>query len=150
MLRPMVNRLVFSGTHLDPHVQIFCYCQTVAGLLMWGTFSEERTFLTNIFILVSEYLRIFYYIFLSQILYFPKPEGPGLRIYVPQEQGGPVIHPSTGSAWDSSQSRVTTDGQSSSLSWYQKHICGPCADFITVRFEVFFIWGALSDERTGL
>jgi hypothetical protein len=29
-------------------------------------------------------------------LRLPKPEGPGSRIYIPQEQGGPVIPPGTG------------------------------------------------------
>jgi hypothetical protein len=29
-------------------------------------------------------------------LRLPQPGGPGSRIYIPQEQGGPVIHPGTG------------------------------------------------------
>jgi hypothetical protein len=29
-------------------------------------------------------------------LRLPKPGGPGPRIYIPQEQGGPVIPPGTG------------------------------------------------------
>jgi hypothetical protein len=33
---------------------------------------------------------------LSQSLRLPQPGGPGHRIYIPQEQGGPVIPPGTG------------------------------------------------------
>jgi hypothetical protein len=40
----------------------------------------------------------------------PQPGGPGPRIYIPQEQGGPVIPPGTGFA--QSQSHIATDGRS--------------------------------------
>jgi hypothetical protein len=36
------------------------------------------------------------HILLSQFLRLPEPGGPGPRIYIPKEQGGPVIPPSTG------------------------------------------------------
>jgi hypothetical protein len=36
------------------------------------------------------------HISLSQFFNLPQPEGPGPRIYIPQEQGGPVIPPGTG------------------------------------------------------
>jgi hypothetical protein len=36
------------------------------------------------------------HILLSQFLRLPQPGGPGPRIYIPQEQGGPVIPPGTG------------------------------------------------------
>jgi hypothetical protein len=36
------------------------------------------------------------HILLSQFLRPPQPGGPGPRIYIPQEQGGPVISPGTG------------------------------------------------------
>jgi hypothetical protein len=36
------------------------------------------------------------HILLSQIRDFPKPAGPGLRIYIPQELGAPLIPPGTG------------------------------------------------------
>jgi hypothetical protein len=56
-----------------------------------------------------------------------------------------------------SESYVTTDGQSASLSWYKALIHGlrPDFDFRTeygIRLTVTFLipWGALSDERTGL
>jgi hypothetical protein len=36
------------------------------------------------------------HILLSQFLRLPQPGGPGPCIYIPQEQGGPVIPPGTG------------------------------------------------------
>jgi hypothetical protein len=36
------------------------------------------------------------HILLSQFLRVPQPGGPSPRIYIPQEQGGPVIPPGTG------------------------------------------------------
>jgi hypothetical protein len=56
-----------------------------------------------------------------------------------------------------SESYVTTDGQSASLSWYKTPIRGLRPDFYfrteyRIRLTVTFLipWGALSDERTGL
>jgi hypothetical protein len=50
-----------------------------------------------------------------------------------------------------SQSYVTTDGQSASLSWFQAPIWGLLPDLCyCLTFEVFLMWGALSDERMGL
>jgi hypothetical protein len=56
-----------------------------------------------------------------------------------------------------SESYVTTDGQSASLSWYKAPIRGLRPDFYFrpeygIRQTVTFLipWGALSDERTGL
>jgi hypothetical protein len=49
-----------------------------------------------------------------------------------------------------SQSFVTTDSQSASLSWYQAPIWGLRPDFYYVRqLRVCLCGGALSDERTG-
>jgi hypothetical protein len=36
------------------------------------------------------------HILLSQIQYFPQHEGPGPRIYIPQEDGDSVMPPGTG------------------------------------------------------
>jgi hypothetical protein len=56
-----------------------------------------------------------------------------------------------------SESYVTTDGQSASLSWYKAPIRGLRPDFYCrtdygIRLIVTFLipWGALSDERMGL
>jgi hypothetical protein len=50
-----------------------------------------------------------------------------------------------------SHSYVTTDGQSASLSWNKAPIWGlrPDLDYC-LTFAGLLIWGALSDERTGL
>jgi hypothetical protein len=49
-----------------------------------------------------------------------QPRGPGPRIYILHEQGGPVISPGT-----QSQSYITTDSQSASLSSCQAPIWDP-------------------------
>jgi hypothetical protein len=56
-----------------------------------------------------------------------------------------------------SESYVTTDGQSASLSWYKAPIRGLRPEFYCrtdygIRLTVTFLipWGAISDERTGL
>jgi hypothetical protein len=50
-----------------------------------------------------------------------------------------------------SQSYVTTDGQSASLFWWQIPISGPRPDFYYCQTVAgLLMWGALSDERTGL
>jgi hypothetical protein len=45
MLRLTVSRPVFLGikTTSGAYDHIFFYCQTAAGLLMWGALSDERT-----------------------------------------------------------------------------------------------------------
>jgi hypothetical protein len=49
------------------------------------------------------------------------------------------------------QSHVTTDGQSASLSWCQAPIWGQRADlYYCLPVAELLMWGALSDERTGL
>jgi hypothetical protein len=50
-----------------------------------------------------------------------------------------------------SQSYVTTDGQSVSLPWCQAPTWGSRPDcYYCQTLDDFFIWGALSDERTGM
>jgi hypothetical protein len=50
-----------------------------------------------------------------------------------------------------SQSRVTTDGQSASLSWNKAPIWDLRPDFYYCQTVAgLLVWGALSDERTGL
>jgi hypothetical protein len=49
------------------------------------------------------------------------------------------------------ESYIATDGQSASLSWCQTPIWGLRLDFYYCQtIAGLFIWGALSDERTGL
>jgi hypothetical protein len=81
----------------------FYYCQTVAGLLMWGALSDERTCLSFIIAAGPRQLShsrvrvprdtLSYFTVSDSIL--PKPGGPGPRIYIPQEQGIQFIPPGT-------------------------------------------------------
>jgi hypothetical protein len=79
----------------------FYYCQTVAGLLLWGAHYDEGTGLS--FTTVAgprqcshSLVRVLrnswpYFSVLDSRL--PQTGGPGPRIYIPQEQGGTVIPP---------------------------------------------------------
>jgi hypothetical protein len=82
----------------------FHHSQTDAGLLMWGAFCDERTSLSftiaagprqgsHCRVRVPRYS--WPYVTVSDMR-FPKPGGSGPRIYIPQEQGAPVITPGTG------------------------------------------------------
>jgi hypothetical protein len=73
--------------------------QTIAGLFIWGTLSDERTDLyfsvqmllglAKAVTLGSEFRRTQDHILLSH-LRLPQPGGPGPLIYISQEQCGPV------------------------------------------------------------
>jgi hypothetical protein len=82
----------------------FYYCQTVACLLMWGAFSDERTGLSftiaagprqrcHSWVQVPRDSWPYFTVSDSRL---PQPGGPGSRIYIPQEEGDPVIPPGTG------------------------------------------------------
>jgi hypothetical protein len=82
------------------------------------------------------------------------PQALGSRFvasYYSQGYGGgirPRLH--TG-CQSQSQSYVTTDGQSASLSWWEAPIWGLGPNFYYCQTVAdLFMWGALSDERTGL
>jgi hypothetical protein len=97
-----------------------------------------------------------------------QPQGPGPRIYIPQEPGGPVIPPSTGFPFrrllrlaglrrsffffSLSLSLMLRPTVSRPVCLGIKHPFGAYEQiFITcVTVTVLFLWGALSDERTGL
>jgi hypothetical protein len=83
----------------------FYYCHTVAYLLMWGALADERTCLpftidagprqrSHSWVRVLWDSWPYFTVSVSRI---PQPGGPGPRIYIPQEEGGPVIPPGTGS-----------------------------------------------------
>jgi hypothetical protein len=58
---------------------------------------------------------------------------------------------STSATQSQSQNYVTTDGQSTSLSWCQAPICGLRPDFSYCQTVAgLLMWGALSDERNSL
>jgi hypothetical protein len=80
------------------------YCQRVAGLLIWGALSDERTGLP--FTIAAgprqrSHSRVWVprdswaYSTVSD-LRFPQPGGSRPRIYIPQEQDSPVISPGNG------------------------------------------------------
>jgi hypothetical protein len=82
----------------------FYYCQTVAVMPMWGALADERTRLS--FTMAAglrqrshsrvRVPRDSWPYFTVSDSRLPQPGGPGPRIYIPQEQGGPVITPGTG------------------------------------------------------
>jgi hypothetical protein len=104
MLRPTVSRPVLvSSTHLGPRPDSYC-CQTRAGLSMWGPLSEERTGLSFTIangprqrahsrVRVPRESWLYFTVSDSRL---PQPWGTGPCIYIPQEQGGPLISPGTG------------------------------------------------------
>jgi hypothetical protein len=78
--------------------------QSVASLLMWGVLSNERTYLSftvaagprqcsHYLVRVPQDSRPYITVSYSRL---SQSGGPGSRIYIPQEQGGPVIAPGTG------------------------------------------------------
>jgi hypothetical protein len=67
------------------------YCHTFAGLLPWDVLSNERTGLSFIIVAGPRH-RSHSRVSDSRL---PQLGGPDPRIYIPQEQGGPVISPST-------------------------------------------------------
>jgi hypothetical protein len=82
----------------------FYFYQRVAGLLMWGALSDEKTGLSFTIsagsrqhshsrVRVSRDSWPYFTVSGSRL---PQPGGTGPRIYIPQEQGGPVIPPGTG------------------------------------------------------
>jgi hypothetical protein len=60
-------------------------------VLIWGALSDERTGLS--FTMYNVQYTIY---FTVSDLRLPQSGGPGLCIYIPQDQGGPVIPPGTG------------------------------------------------------
>jgi hypothetical protein len=82
----------------------FYFCQTVAGLLMWGALSDERMGLPftiaagprqryHSWVRVPRDSWSYFTVSGSRL---PQPREPGPCIYIPQEHGGPVIPPGTG------------------------------------------------------
>jgi hypothetical protein len=67
---------------------------------MWGALSDERTGLSFTIAVGTRHSRVRVprdtspYFTVSDSR-FPQPGGPGFRIYIPQEQGSPVIPPGT-------------------------------------------------------
>jgi hypothetical protein len=85
------------------YVQIFFPVLPIAGFFLCGALSEERMDLQFTRTIASRPCQSSRsrvpqnsdHILLSHLT-LPQPGGPGSRIYIPQEQGGPVISPDTG------------------------------------------------------
>jgi hypothetical protein len=104
---------------------------------MWGAHSDERSTLllglARAVILGSKSRETRYH--LPSQMWLPQSGGPGSSIYFPRERGDPIISPITGSV-EISQSYLTTDGQSASLSWGQATI--KARDKFFFLLEIFF------------
>jgi hypothetical protein len=110
ILRPTVSRPVRlgarhpSGTRdqffflLEIFFRQLQVCYFVAPSLMRGRVCTWLLLLglASAVPLGSESRRTQDHVLLSQFLRLPQPGGPGPRIYIPQEQGGPVIPAGTG------------------------------------------------------
>jgi hypothetical protein len=131
-IRPTICRPVCLGVkHQFGTKTRFFFCLIVAGLLIWGTFSEERKGLSftmyNIFI---------FYMSLHECIY---------TIYTR------LLSVQTLSIWGQSQSYDTTDGQWASLFWNKAPIWSLRPDlYYCLAVASLLMCGALSDERTGL
>jgi hypothetical protein len=155
MLRPSVslsrNKAPISGLRPD-----FYYCQTVAGLFMWGALSDEGMGLSLLalpraVIFGSESRGSRDHILLSEIWDFPFRRLLELarlrcRYSTPPPHGKDFCVVSS-----RVESYVTTDGQSTSMSWNKAPLWGLGPDFHYCQTVAgFMIWGALFDEGTGL
>jgi hypothetical protein len=97
----------------------FCYCKTVANLLMWDALSDERMRLP-FKVAAATRQRSHSLVRVPRDSWLPQPGGSCPRIYIHQEQGGPVKPPGTGSNPCQNQSHFTAGGLPPiSSSWRQ-------------------------------
>jgi hypothetical protein len=84
----------------DPRAD-FYYCQTVAGLMMWGTLSDRMGLSFTIAAGPHQWSHSLVSVPWDSWSYFTnlrltQPERPGALTHIPREQGGPVIPAGTG------------------------------------------------------
>jgi hypothetical protein len=135
----------------------------ICGLVSVGrpVWREDGSAICNVITQWSESRRTRNHTLLSH-LRLPQPGGPGSRIYIPQEQGGPVIP--LGTVLSESRVRVTlwltvSQSVSQSVSQYVlassplcEHLTRYCFLFkcLGLEFVVLSLWGAHSDEMPCL
>jgi hypothetical protein len=125
---PSVSQYVLvSGTLVGLATRYYflpeCFCLVFVGPPFW---LEEGSAICSVITQWSEPLRTCNYTLLSHLRLL-QPGGPGSHIYIPQEQGGPIIPRGTGFGGHPSQSQnhITTDGQSVIMSRYRAN-SGTC------------------------
>jgi hypothetical protein len=81
---------------------------------------------------------------LNSLLQLPTPELDSVFLTT-------ASYLNSNSSQSQGQNYVTADGQSASLSWFQAHVWDLRPDFyFCLTAADLLMWGALSDERTGL
>jgi hypothetical protein len=140
ILRPTVSQPVLLISDFNFLCLTITFFPLHVGRPLW---QEDGSVICSAITHWLESRRTHNHILLSH-LRLPQPGGPGSCIYIPQEQGGPVIPPGTGfhlclllrlaRLWwrysnpsphraelCPSQSHVTTDSQSVTMSWRRVH-----------------------------
>jgi hypothetical protein len=113
-------------------------CLVSAGRPLWR---EDGSTICSVITQWSESRRTRNHILLSH-LRLPQPGGPGSRIYIPQEPGGPVTLPGTEFSHCRSRSYFTSDSQSANMSWYRVPLWDLWQDIISCRNVA--VWNLLS------
>jgi hypothetical protein len=99
--RSVSQYVLVSSTLVGPATRYYflseCWCLKFAVLFLWGALSDERTgsAICSVITHWSKFHRTRNHTLLPH-LRLPQPGGPGSHLHIPQEQGGPVIHPCSG------------------------------------------------------
>jgi hypothetical protein len=144
------NKAPICGLRPDLH-----YCQTVAGLLMWGALSDRRTVVVYKCCWPRQRSQSRARVPWDSWTYCTVSDSrlPFSSPSTTRRATVEVFDPaSTRALWIcQSQSYVTTDGQSAIVSWYEAPMWGLRPDIYFCQIIAGLLTcGALSDERTGL
>jgi hypothetical protein len=94
--RPSIGLSVWCQAPIWGPIPDFCSFKTVAGLLMWGVLSYNCCWFSPVQSFSGPRPSGLITIFNVSDSRLSQTGGPGPRIYIPQEQGGPLIYPGTG------------------------------------------------------